>query len=261
MIDIDRLKKVFCDYFDTCKEKSLNIDRAKLKDFVNTLPHDLFIQKSDIGYKVFIKPEEVTSFVEFMISCGFGDNTGFYSNAQWIEERKGFIFNTDSNKMCEFIVKDGLRRRYSINLDDIPVEDGIKHVILSGIKESLYNVSINFTVDTFGEVTSESSNQATFDYNNLVRNKTIDQILGIKSNDNILKLETTRGDIPKIVSQLEEGRFEIVYPVHGRITLKVKSSDSESYVIYKKACDLFSTILGDKTKIVKLSLNSCENGE
>lgn len=260
MIDIEKLEKVFHDYFDECKKSSINLDKNKLKDFVSSLPSDLFIQQSENNFKVFIKPDEKDSFVDFMINCGFGNVNGFYSNAQWIEQEEGFLFNTDLDRLCGFVVKDGLKRRYSIDLDSVPVENGIKRIILEKVNEQYYLVTIDFIANVLDEIESDSSTNATFDYNDLIKGRSLFNILRLKETSDILELTTTRGDIPKIKSQIDTNKFEIIYPVHGRVVLKVSSIDSNSYAVYKVAGSLFSSLLGDKVDLIKMSLSSIRNG-
>lgn len=233
-MNIEKIKSEICGYIDSCKVLS----KQGIIKFVESLSSDLFLQRPASGYKILVIPQEgdKKSFIDFMISCGFGDESGFWSNAEEVDG--GILFDTSKSMICEFIVKDGLKRRYSIALDDIPLEDGnIKRISLGTISTAQYHVSFVFDGMIDDEVESDSASSASYDYRYKVQGKDLYGLLGISDRGIITELSTTRGDIPSVTGQLESGNYSISYPIHGRAVVCIKSEDSSNYIVLRKAIE------------------------
>lgn len=256
MTNLEKLKSEICSYLE---ESSKNLSRQGLHKFIDTLPGDLFVSKPSGGYKIYIEPkEDKAAFKDFMISCGFGNDAGFWSNAGMYEN--GFLFDTSASMICEFIVKDALKRRYSVVLDDIALdEDNIKRVILDNVSSARYKVTVNFDATLDDVIESASANSAPYDYRAKVQGKAISSLLGLKEDEKIVNLVYTRGDIPSVTGQVDSGKYTISYPMHLKATIHVESEDSDKYVIFKKALETLKSCVGKSE--VTLSKPTLENIE
>ena len=236
MTNLEKLKSEICSYLDSCSVPN----KQGLHKFIDTLPFELFV-KEKTGYYIYVQPVESdrSSFIEFLISCGFGSESVFWSCAK--REGSGFLFDTSANMLCEFVVKDGLKRRYSVVLDEVPLDkNNIKHVILNEISTAHYKVSFTFDANIEDEVESESSNSASYDYNYKIQGKNLFDLLGIKNRDIVIDLQTTRRDIPHVSGQNMSGKYAITYPLHCKATIFLESEDSDKYTLLRKALETFT---------------------
>lgn len=258
MTNLEKLKSEICGYLDSCSV----LNKQGLHKFIDTLPFELFV-KEKAGYLIYVQPAESdrSSFIEFLISCGFGSESVFWSCAK--REGSGFLFDTSANMLCEFVVKDGLKRRYSIVLDEIPLDqNNTKHVILNDISTAHYKVTFTFDANIEDEVDSESSNSASYDYNYKIQGKNLYDLLGITNRDVVIDLQTVRRDIPRVSGQVSQGKYAITYPIHCKTTIFLESEDSDKYTLLRKALEVFTkNITCPEVSITKHTLEQINKWE
>lgn len=234
MSEIEVLKRKICDYIDNCK----TLSRSSLIKFIESLPPGDFVTKSKYKIMIKVRESERENFIRFLISCGFGDESGFWSCAK--EENGWFIFDPSSSVICEFVVKDGLLRRYGIVLDDVTLgEDNIKRIELHEKTTAQYKVTIAFESAIKGEIKSKSTSSATFEFRSMNKDRSPYDILGIGKNNVIVDIRRVRDDVPVVTGVREEScNYSVSYPLHLQASIIVTSEDSNTYTLARKAYEI-----------------------
>lgn len=251
----DNIKKLICDFIDS----SGNIQKSDLKNFIDTIPEDYFASYDVV---IEVSKEEEPELIKALITNGFGSEDYLWSKVTRLS-KTSLLFGTNSDSLCEFVVKDTLKRRYMKNLDDIALDpDGRKHVSLVSdpevkIKKRVaVNVMVELTISSLQSGMDPKSTAYKF-FTDKVKGRPADKILNYDATKIIVNSFAIGYAIAVAESEIE---YNVSQPIYLNVSFDVEVEDAYSLTVLNKAKEFVSTAFeypGGSCEINSVKLKSC----